>query len=218
MDATLALLLPAGVTWAWSEKPADQRLHPDEAHHTAMMSAARAAEFRQGRQCARNALRRLGLTGAAIPVGFNRAPVWPAGIVGSISHADHIAVAVTARHEVAAGIGIDLETDGQLEAGVVSLICLPRELKQLQEAGLGNGPRLVFAAKESIYKCIWPLLRRFVDFSDLVVDFDQQRGRFNAAAINPALDRRLVAAIQGRFTRCNGRIFALAYLPSAISF
>ena len=52
----------------------------------APMAPARLAEFAQGRMHARIALARFGLADASIPMGSKRAPLWPAGFVGSISH------------------------------------------------------------------------------------------------------------------------------------
>lgn len=86
----------------------------------------RRAEFLNGRIAARAALRRMGMPDRPIAVGPDRAPVWPAGIVGSITHCASVAAAVTATREEAYGLGIDVEAidrsllDPTIHAQVVS--------------------------------------------------------------------------------------------------
>jgi 4'-phosphopantetheinyl transferase EntD len=65
---------------------AGARLFPEEAMQLDGAVDSRLREFATGRSCARQALAGLGLAPAPILRGAKREPLWPAGIVGSITH------------------------------------------------------------------------------------------------------------------------------------
>lgn len=132
----------------------------------------RRAEWLAGRRCAGEALRLL--TGHVSCPGMapNRAPIWPQGILGSISHSGSSAIAIVARAGSCRGIGIDIERFlGEAEAGEIAAEAMtPAECRRL---GAGDDPFLVtlaFCAKESLFKALYPLLRRPLSFhsSELV--------------------------------------------------
>src|SRR5215469_8800536 len=72
-------------------------------------AARRRAEFATARDCARRALRRLGAPDGAILRGSKREPVWPRGIVGSITHCAGYRAAAVARAAEILTVGIDAE-------------------------------------------------------------------------------------------------------------
>jgi len=127
-------------------------------------------------------------------MGSAREPVWPDGIVGSISHCEDIAIAVVAAADRYTGIGIDIEAVGSLEPELARLIATPDEVSNYQLQGLPNDGRLLFAVKESIYKCIWPVLRRYVDFQQVVVDLQVNTGVFTARSADVE-DKQLCQAL-----------------------
>ncbi|MFI1993795.1 4'-phosphopantetheinyl transferase [Actinoplanes sp. NPDC020271] len=138
---------------------------------------ARRREFVTGRWCARRAMAKLGLPRVPIPVGHRGAPGWPAGVVGAITHCrDYRAAAVGRTREVLT-IGIDAEPDLVLPDGVLDAVSLPserRDLTELADRWPGTAwDRLMFSAKESVYKAWFPLARRWLDF-------DQARVRVRA--------------------------------------
>ena len=177
------------------------------------MARVRQQAFAQGRDCARDSLRAIGLPPTAIPVGEQRAPLWPAGITGAIAHCQEIAVAAAARCEVVAGLGIDIEEAGPLESGVIDLICTPAERVHLERNAHSDHARLYFAIKESIYKCVWPFVRRFIDFQEVEVELDLEAGQFHARACAPRLGENLVNAIRGNFLTDGKFVVTSAYLP-----
>jgi len=132
--------------------------------------AKRQAEYFYGRLCSRMALEAVGLTGVQVGTGALRAPVWPAGYTGSITHNGSIAAAVVVREDAYAGIGIDIETvsHGSACDALRSTIVSPRELDYLES--FNGGPcvdtllTLVFSAKESFYKSVSKLVGRVLDF------------------------------------------------------
>ena len=159
---------------------------------------ARRAEYAAVRECARTALRRLGLADAAVPAGPDRAPVWPAGIVGSMTHVDGYRAAAVGRAETWAGIGIDAEVHAPLPPGVATLV-----MSQDERAALARTDpalcldRVLFSAKESVYKVWYPVTRSWLGFED--VDVRLGDGTFVARiGRHRARDRRAARSVGGR--------------------
>lgn len=136
-------------------------------------------EFAVGRYCARQSLQRLKIT-ADVPVDTDRKPVWPPGIVGSISHSHHYAWAATAEKNSIKGIGVDTEiiVDESTLRQIVKEITTDAEWKLLSliDADIKTAFTVVFSAKESIFKCLYPLNEKFFGFHDvqLISANDQQ--------------------------------------------
>jgi enterobactin synthetase component D len=148
--------------------------------------AKRKAEFVAGRFCAMRALGRLTGYRGSIGLGPNGEPLWPPGTRGSITHgATHAAAIVTADPNLR-GIGLDREATVARSdvSGIGHLIMSAHEM----EAGGDSFPpavlvTLVFSAKEALYKAIYPLARRFVDFAELeFLGFRDGTMRFRPAA------------------------------------
>lgn len=132
----------------------------------------RLLQFNEGRKCAAMLLAKMG--SSEVTVGTRgRAPVWPSGFVGSITHtAEHIGVAVASQGDFS-GIGIDIETiiSEQVAKDIEAVCMSSEELKLVSSTGL---PRALmstacFSAKESLFKCLYPLVDIFFDFLDVRV-------------------------------------------------
>jgi 4'-phosphopantetheinyl transferase EntD len=149
--------------------------------HRAM--AKRRREFTAGRALARRAMARLGIPEVPLLPGPARAPQWPAGIVGSITHTrTHCAVAV-GRAETLRGIGIDLEPDEPIRPELFAMLCTPSELAaiaRLDARDGGRACRLLFSAKESAYKAQFAITQTFLPFSAMTIAVDEGAGRFEA--------------------------------------
>ncbi len=135
---------------------------------------ARRLEFVAGRLCAQRALLLAGCANApAVAIDDQRAPLWPAGYVGSIAHGSGTAWAVVASRAHYRALGIDLEkvvppaTALELTASVLR----PEERVLARNAGLAYERflSLVFSAKESLYKCLNPVTGVSFDFQDAEV-------------------------------------------------
>lgn len=162
IEAGLAGLFPVGVAVAALHVDAPHPpLFPEEAASVTGAVPARRAEFAAGRAAARLALSRLGLPPIAIPAGESRAPVWPDGVSGSISHTAGYALAAV---RLGGPLGLDVESDAELEADLWALICEPGELTALPVAGRGRAVRHVFSAKEAIFKAQFPLTGLLIGF------------------------------------------------------
>ena len=172
----LSSLLPAEVAVAESfDDPEDAVLFPDEEALIARAVAKRRREFITTRHCARIALARLGVPPTAIGSGGNREPLWPDGIVGSMTHCDGYRAAAVAKSGTVAGLGVDAEPHAPLPAGVFDTIARPDEVPVQAELAAARPQvqwdRLLFSAKESVYKAWFPVARRWLGFEDASLEF-----------------------------------------------
>ena len=157
------------------------RLLPEEMAGTQRMVPERLAEFTAGRLAARGALRSLGIDPRPIVRDESRAPVWPEGIVGSISHCAGLCVAAVARSTDVMGLGLDVEPAEPLARELVPSVCSAGELNDLGKLSrppAADWPRIVFSAKESYYKAWFPIVGRPLDFSDVTIRINHRRSTF----------------------------------------
>lgn len=180
---------------------------------------ARRAEFAAGRAAARAALAALGLPPGAIPMGPDRAPVWPRGVAGSITHAGGIALAVAARTSAFVALGLDAEPDDPLPEDAAAEILRPEERAACAAApDPGRAARLVFAAKEAAYKAQHPLSRRLIGFAALSVALGPGP-RLAAEFTEPVPPFAPGDRIRGASARGAGLVLAgFALQPSAMAF
>lgn len=152
-----------------------------ESQNLVRMAEKRWCEYSTGRHCAHQMLQAAAVpTGSAsrydIAIGQEREPCWPAGAKGSITHTEDIAAAVVCRDDACASLGLDIERVQSLEEGVLKIIAATDELQRIQsEIALGGETAaladtsacLAFSAKESVFKCLFPLYRHWLDFSQV---------------------------------------------------
>jgi 4'-phosphopantetheinyl transferase EntD len=117
---------------------------------------------------ARGLLAQLGSARAAVPKGASGEPIWPTGICGSLAHDDRTAVAAIGRQRDIRAVGIDIEPAVPLPPEMLELIATPQELRRIADDPLRG--KLLFAAKEAVYKAVYPLDRAFLEFHDIEVD------------------------------------------------
>ena len=186
------------------EDPPGIALYPQERVHVARAVEARRREFTTGRHCARLALGRLGVPPVAIGRGPLGAPTWPDGVVGSITHCAGYRAAAVARAVDVATVGIDAEPADPLPDGVLELVSLPAERVELATlaAGWPGVPwdRLLFSAKESVYKAWAPVTGVFLDFDGAEVRFRPHDGTFVARLLVSG-----ATAVAGRDGTLHGR-------------
>lgn len=158
--------------------------------------AKRQAHFRAGRYCAMKAMAALDARFASHPVDrtVEGAPVWPRGVVGSITHTDDFAAAAVAltSHVVALGIDTERVMSERQTQEIGRIFAWPAEVAHGRDAGLSRVEAftLVFSAKESIFKCLYPLVRRYFDFRDVrIVGIDPQNTTFTARLVRTLSER-----------------------------
>lgn len=148
---------------------------------------------------ARQLLAPLGYPECPIPRASSGAPVWPAGVIGSLAHDARMAIAtVGSSHDVAA-LGVDVEPAEILPPELLDLVATPEERLKI-----GADPfrgRLLFAAKEAVYKAIYPLDRAFLDHHDVQIDFAERKAHIRNGRV---VDIRLSLA---------AHLVALAFIP-----
>ncbi|MFI5009432.1 MAG: 4'-phosphopantetheinyl transferase [Solirubrobacterales bacterium] len=201
----IAEILPDGVVAVEARgDPADIVLFPEEEAALGEAVDKRRREFATARACARAALARLGLPALPIPADARGEPRWPAGVVGSITHCHGYRACAVGRASEMVTIGIDAEPNAPLPEGVLAEIARAEELPRLRElariAPAVHWDRLLFSAKESVYKAWFPLARRWLGFEDAVLAIDPLQGSFAARLLIPG--PRLAG---GRLTTLSGR-------------
>lgn len=169
--------LPADVAFAWASAAQAERyplLPQERALLPAGAAEGRLVEFALGRGCARTALARLtgGTPAAPVLRSGSRMPLWPEGIVGSITHKVGLAAAAAARREAYRGVGLDLERVRRPGLGLLRRVLRPEELARLpsDEAARARWFTVVFSAKESVFKALNPYTGVFLGFHDASVE------------------------------------------------
>ena len=208
-------LVPPGCTVsAGPDDDAAEPLFEAEAAVVAAALAKRRREFALGRMHARRALGRLGCEGAAIGVREDRAPIWPAGVVGSITHTRGLVAATTAWEREIAGLGLDVESrERPMRETLDRFILTAGERAALADAlpQHFDPVRLVFSAKEAVHKCIAPMSGVTLGFHEVELDFDAANGRFTVRLVSNA-DPRLpdFGRLDGRFVVTESYVAAVA--------
>lgn len=212
----IATLLPGDVVTVelfGDAEDADAFLFPGEAAAIAGAVDGRRREFTSVRVCARRALARLGREPAPLVPGKDGAPTWPAGIVGSMTHCAGYRAAALAETAYVASVGIDAEPHLPLPDGVAEIVALPAERRELaalrQAAPRIAWDRVLFSAKESVYKAWYPLTGAWLDFEDASVSL-RPEGTFTARLLVPGP----VASFEGRWALGDAHLAtAIAHRP-----
>jgi enterobactin synthetase component D len=158
----------------------------------------RLAEYLQGRKLAAELLTELGSLNTEVGRhASSSAPVWPVGFVGSISHSQQWLGVVVGPQACTRSIGIDIEACAdEAMAQHIDAVCLNAQEAALAES-LDLRPEdsrvLFFSAKESLYKCLHPVVERYFDFLDAEV--------MRCDLLAGTLELRLLNTLSSRFTR-----------------
>ncbi len=137
--------------------------------------SARRKEFIFGRMLAQRCLVDLGQSPTPIGCGVDREPLWPNGVVGSITHTGSftaVAVWLPSVGQDSAGIGIDAEHCGRLKKEIWPTVFTAPEIAKLeQESPVERdlAATCMFSAKEAVYKAQFPLTRRFIEFDEVAL-------------------------------------------------
>ena len=217
----LAELLPAAVeaTEVFGNGCDDGELMPAERALVAGASEKRRREFTGARVCARLALARAGFRPAPILPGPTGAPQWPSGVVGSLTHCDGYRGAAVGRTEAFAAIGIDAEPHAALPEGVLAKVA--SESEQMALAGLARQApevcwdRMIFSAKEAVYKAWSPATGRWLGFTDAEVELDPA-GMFMARLLvaGPFVGGRPLTTYHGCWAVGRGVVVTAVTVPA----
>lgn len=209
------------------DDPPDAVLYPGEEELISRAVDKRRREFRTVRHCARRALRQLGLPPVAVLRGERGEPQWPPGVVGSMTHCGGYRAAAVARSRDLHALGIDAEPHQPLPAGVLDAIALDVERDMVSELAAADRTtcwdRILFCAKETIYKVWFPLTRSWLGFEDAAVtinsgSIDPAEGTFSARLLVGGLTitGNSLTHLSGRWLRDGGLVIttiALSAVP-----
>jgi len=216
----LERILPASAIVRATREDLDVAVYPEEESVVGSAVEKRRREFITARACAREALAQLGQLGQPVPSGSRGQPLWPAGVVGSITHCDGYRACAVARATDLVTVGVDAEPNQPLPDGLLEDIALPEERDWLRhlarQAPAVRWDRLLFSIKESIYKAWFPLAERWLGFEDAVVAIDPQRETFSASLLvpGPVHDGRELSGFQGSWLADDGLLMAAIALPA----
>jgi 4'-phosphopantetheinyl transferase EntD len=216
----LAPLLPPPVVLVELTGDAVPEVLPTDAPLTSRAVPRRVAEFASGRWCAERALRQLGISGGPVGIGPHREPLWPAGVVGSITHSGSFRAAAVAHAVDVAALGIDVEAHRALPSEVADIVLTPGE--RIQFAGDGGVLQLAaFSTKEAIFKAWFSRTGLWLDFLDVVLEYLPPRSTsraYGSFQVHPTALAPVSPELELRELRCvcligNEYVAATAYLP-----
>jgi len=207
LSSSLRALFPQGALAAELRGSGDPNaLYPDEARHLQKAVRKRLEEFAAGRLCARLLLHEFGIDQFAIEVGADRQPLWPQGLVGSITHTAGFCAAVAAPKKCLRSVGIDTELSGSVKPELWRGICTASEttwLRSLPESEQHSAATLIFSAKEAFYKCQFAVTHERLGFGDVSLEppaWGESRGAFKIIANRRIeLERQAALPLQGQY-------------------
>lgn len=209
LDSALGAVVPPGIAWAQTSHDLAEPLFPAEAESIRDAVERRVHEFTTVRACARHALAELGFERGPMVTGGGRGPDWPDGVVGSLTHCDGYRAAAVGYRGQWLTIGIDAEPDLPLPAGVLDEVCCPAErqgLRELQAADPSHAwPRMLFSAKESVYKAWWPLMHVWFGFEEVRIELHLDQ-TFTVVPVSVNARRCPPIATTGRWRAASGLI------------
>ncbi|WP_062118599.1 4'-phosphopantetheinyl transferase family protein [Aureimonas sp. AU40] len=175
LQAALDRLAPPGIRLACRALRAGDAAHllPEEAGSITARQPARRDASGAVRWAARQLLKAHGLGEAAILRAPSGAPIWPGGLTGSLAHDETMAVAALGRIDAVGSLGVDVEPPEPLSPDLLALVVTGAD--RLPEPADLLAARLVFCAKEAVYKAVYPLDGQILDYGDIAVDLPLRR-------------------------------------------
>lgn len=208
-------LLPQDVVVSYGDpREPFAELLPEEEALISRAVPARRREFSCGRCCARRALEHFGVRDFPLLSGPRREPIWPLGVVGSVTHTTGlcvVAVGAAARYD---GLGIDVEPDAALESRLHDRVSSSAERASAGFLAPSIAARVIFSAKEAVYKCQFYLTRQFLDFSDVSIDLEAM-GTYRAQLHVDVPELQSKSAFVGRWARRDGYLLTASWLNAS---
>lgn len=154
-------------------------------------------DFIAGRICAFKASAKLGVSLLALPIAEDRGPLWPHQLSGSISHSKKMAISCVARREEFFSLGIDAEEIISEQIDVAQQIASCNELSLVKDK---LALTILFSAKEALYKAIYPLVKKYIDFKEVeLTQIDFTQNTFSLRAVSKNLQDLGFDHFEGQF-------------------
>lgn len=150
-----------------------------------------------------------------LPMGTDRAPQWPNGVIGSIAHTDDACLAIVSRDKGLVSVGIDLEYERSMPSAVADAISCRADRCKSDEARRELGDRydsVLFSAKEAAYKCQYPLTGTLIGFDALSIRLSAEDGTFAAQFEQTVGAFQPGTILNGRFAFCGGHVVTTAWV------
>lgn len=165
------------------------------------MSLSRLKEFQLGRACAHQALDFFGAGDMPIRTDTNRAPLWPAGVVGSITHCTGYSAAAVARQTDLLSIGVNARHWRDRSTVLAAEIAAPQEIAQLSREGFSieTALELIVSAKKSLFKAMRSHAEAEFGFRSVELAFDKESASFLVAQTSASCVEDYRGMIFGRF-------------------
>jgi 4'-phosphopantetheinyl transferase EntD len=174
----------------------------------------RKTDFSTGRFCAKKALEQLGIGHSQILRDSGKQPIWPAGIVGSISHSSLLTGAIVGKNSDIVSVGLDIETIGGVELNMWDILFLESEqqfLNLLNNEDRNLYPTLLFSLKECFYKFQYPLTRQFLEFNE--VEFNMMNEQISMKVIKAGYEMGFnLEKLQFHWTVADQQLITLCFL------
>lgn len=217
-------ILPASVAVAESRTDvSDGHLYPEEQALLVRAADERRREFTTVRSCARTALAKLGLPPAPILRGKDGAPIWPAGVVGSMTHCRDYRAAVVALASAICSVGVDAEPNEPLPPDVIDVVAHDHErawISCLQATRPEvSWDTLLFSAKESVFKTWYPLNCRWLDFNQISIAVEPAGGTFSVRVTDSSAKpvASTLTSLAGRWLARDGMLLTAIALPRTVA-
>lgn len=161
---------------------------------------SRKQEFQRGRVCAAEALNSLGeYNHYIVEVEDDRSPIWPRGVVGSISHCKKYSCSVAASSAELTAVGIDLESTVRVQDKLARMIQFDSDIQSDSRLSSTELLSLIFSAKESLYKALYPQVKCYFGFEDAALT-EVTESNFSIKLINDlSCDYKKGASFKGNF-------------------
>ncbi|MCU9837683.1 4'-phosphopantetheinyl transferase superfamily protein [Ruegeria sp. WL0004] len=200
-------LLGRGAAIAAADPTRDYEVYAEELAAIPGAVDKRRREFTAGRMATRLALRELGAPAMAVPMGADRAPIWPPGLLGTITHTGTACLAAVAWEGELRLLGLDLEEDSPLDPDLMPTICTPAETAWLAgQDNRGHWAKLIFSAKECAYKAQYRISRTLFGFDTLRITLDTANKGFTATFRTGVPGFKRGDILRGRFATGHGLI------------
>jgi len=170
LQAAMVAMAPSGVRIGCRtiREGDENHLLPQEARSIPSRQPLMRRASGAARWIARGLLADMGLNGVAILRASSGTPVWPHGVTGSLAHDDEMAVAAVAPVSHIGSLGIDVEPALPLPDDIFALVATDADRTDLVNRHLAG--RILFSAKEAVYKAVYPLDREVLGYEDIAVD------------------------------------------------
>ncbi|MCY3814056.1 MAG: 4'-phosphopantetheinyl transferase superfamily protein [Gammaproteobacteria bacterium] len=207
-------LLSAGACHAVIGRVADHRsaLSDDERQHIGHAVESRQLAYSTGRYLAKRALAELDVPVESIPTHPSRRPVWPDGVVGSITHSRRYGIAIVCRCSGLAGVGVDLELAGRVTEDIAESVMTEAERQVHQSDWPPSAYTANFSAKEAVFKAVNPIVGLMVGFREVEIRWLARERTFTASYVGPNRENAVIEGGRGTVFALDDHVGALFWI------